>query len=41
MGKVLHKLFKDVVDEINSTFPNLGEPDSKVSHFIPEAKNFA
>ena len=41
MGKVLHKLFKDVVNELRNAFPNLGESGSEVSQFITEPRNFA
>ena len=41
MGKVLHKLFKDVVNELRHAFPNLGESGSEVSQFITEPRNFA
>ena len=34
MGKVLHKLFKAVVNELNNEFHNLGESVPEVSHFI-------
>ena len=40
MGEVLHKLFKVVVNELNNSFPNLGESGSEVSHFIPQPRNF-
>ena len=41
MGKVLHKVFKAVVNEISQVLPILGESGSEVSHFIPETRNFA
>ena len=41
MGKGLHKVFKNFVKEILQDFPPLGESGSKVSHFIPEPRNFA
>ena len=41
MGKGLHKVFANVVKEILTDLPLLGESGSKVSHFIPEPKNFS
>ena len=41
MGKVLHKVFKIFVKEIQQELTPLGESGSEVSHFIPEPKNFA
>ena len=41
MGKVLHKVFKNVVKEISQDFPPLGESGSEVSHFISEPRNFS
>ena len=41
MGKGLYKVFKTVVKEILQDYPPLGESGSKVSHFIPEPRNFA
>ena len=41
MGKVLHKVFSTVVKEISQELTDLGESGSKVSHFIPEPRNFA
>ena len=41
MGKVLHKLFRDVVNEWNNLLLNLGESGSEVSHFIPEHSDFS
>ena len=41
MGKVIHKIFKDVVNELKNAFPNLGESGSEVSQFITEPRNFA
>ena len=40
MGKVLHKLFKSVVNELNNVLPVIVESVSEVSHFIPEPSNF-
>ena len=40
MGKVLHKLFQGVVNELNNTFPTLVESVSELSHFITEPRNF-
>ena len=34
MSKVLHKVFKAVVNEILQVLPILGESDSEVSYFI-------
>ena len=39
MEKVLHKLFKDVVNEINNESPNFGESGIEVSHLITEPRN--
>ena len=41
MGKAFHKVFKDVFNDLNNEYPNLGELGSEVSHFIPERINFA
>ena len=41
MGKVLHKVFKAVVNDISQALPMLGESGSKVSYFVPEDRNFA
>ena len=41
MGKVLHKVFKAVVNEISQALSILGESGSEVSYFIPEPRNFA
>ena len=41
MGKYLHKVFKTVIEDISQDSPFLGEPDSEVSHFILEPRNFA
>ena len=41
MGKVLHKVFKTVVNNISQELPPLGESGLEVSHFIPEPGNFA
>ena len=35
MGKGLHKVFKNFVQEISQYLPPLGESGSEVSHFIP------
>ena len=40
MGKVLHKVFKVIVKELNNSLPSLGEPVSEVSHSIPEPRKF-
>ena len=40
MGKVLHKGFKDVVNNILQVLLILGESGSDVSYFIPEPGNF-
>ena len=34
MGKGLHKVFKDVVNELSKALPMLGESGSEVSYFI-------
>ena len=41
MGKGLHKVSKTFVKDIYQDFPPLGESGSKVSHFIPEPRNFS
>ena len=41
MGKVLHKVFKAVFNEILQALPILGEYDSEVSYFVPEPRNFS
>ena len=41
MGKVIHKLFKSVVKELNNELPNLGESGSEVSQFITEPSNLS
>ena len=41
MGKVLHKLFKAVVNGISQALPILGEPGSEDSYFITEPRNFS
>ena len=41
MGKVSHKVFKTVVKYILQDLPPLVESGSEVSHFSPEAINFA
>ena len=41
MGKGLHKVFSTIVKEILQELTNFGESGSKVSHFIPEPRNFA
>ena len=41
MGKVLHKVFSTFVKYISQELTPLGESGSKVSHFIPEPRNFA
>ena len=40
-GKGLHKVFSMIVKEILQELATLGESGSKVSHFIPEPRNFA
>ena len=40
MVKGLHKFFKDFLNELNNTLSTLVELGSKVSHFIPEPRNF-
>ena len=39
MGKGLHRVFKAVVNELNTALSTLVESVSKVSHFIPEPSN--
>ena len=41
MGKELHKVFNDVVNDIYQALPILGESESYFSYFIPEPRNFA
>ena len=41
MGKGLHKVFKDVVNNIFQALPILGESGSEVSYFIPEPRKFS
>ena len=41
MDKGLHKLFKDVANEISQALPSLGESSSEVSYSIPEPRNFS
>ena len=41
MGKVLHKVFKSVVEEISQDLLILGESGSEVSYFIPDPRNFS
>ena len=41
MGNVLHKIFRDVLNELNHLLPNLGESGSGLSHFIPEHSDFS
>ena len=41
MGKGLHRVFSTIVSEILQELTNSGETGSEVSHFIPEARNFA
>ena len=39
-GKGLHKEFSTIVKDILQELETLGESGSKVSHFIPEPRNF-
>ena len=41
IGKGSHKVFKNIVKDISQDLPPLGETGSKVSHFIPEPRNFS
>ena len=41
MGKVFHKVFNAVVNDISQVLPILGEYCSEVSYSIPEPRNFA
>ena len=41
IGKCLHKIFSTIIKQISQELTNLGESGSKVSHFIPEPRNFA
>ena len=41
MGNVLHKIFRDVLNELNHLLPNLGESGLEVSHFISEHSDFS
>ena len=40
MGKGLHKVFSTIVKDISQELTNFGESGSKVSHLIPEPRNF-
>ena len=40
MGKVLHKVFSTVVNEISQELTPLGESGSEFPHFIQEPRNF-
>ena len=40
MVKVLYKVFSTIVKDISQELATLGESGSKVSHFIPEPRNF-
>ena len=40
MRKVLHKLFKTIVNKLAEYLPILGESGSEVSYLIPEPRNF-
>ena len=41
MDNYLHKLFKDVVNDISQTFPIFDESGSEISYLIPDPINFA
>ena len=41
MGKVLHKVFKAVDNDISQALPILGESGSEVSYLISEPRNFS
>ena len=41
MRKGLHKVLSTIIKEISQELTNFGESGSKVSHFIPEPRNFA
>ena len=41
MGKILHKVFKAIVNKLSESLPSLGESRSEVSYFISEPINFA
>ena len=41
MIRGLHKVFKAIVNKLKNSLPTLWESGSKVSHFIPEPRNFA
>ena len=41
MRKVLHKVFKGVVNELKNELPTLGESGSEVSHLIPEPRKIS
>ena len=41
MDKLLHKVFKAVVNDISQDLPILGESGLEVSSFISEPRNFA
>ena len=39
MGKVLHRVFKLVVKQLNNSLSNLGESGSELSHIITEPRS--
>ena len=41
VGKGLHKVLKDFVNELSEALPILGESGSEVSYVIPEPRDFA
>ena len=41
MGTGLHKVFQTAEQDIFQELPPLGESSSRVSHFIPEPRNFS
>ena len=40
MGKVLHKLFRSVVNELSEALPTLVESSSEIYYFVQEPRNF-
>ena len=41
MGKSLHEVFKDLVNDLNNLLSTFRESVSEVSHFISEPRSFA
>ena len=41
MGRVLHKVYRAVVNELSEELSILEKFESELSYFIPEPRNFA